>query len=147
MKTLCIGYVWAIATIAIPLQPYWESFNDVDYAILMAMRFTLIAILCLIFDMRDIVQDTKDQVPTLPVKYGLLPTYRIIWVMLLIYMCGMFYRWGYTPISFGMGAVCLWVIALLHWQKQRKDDLFYLLLVDGTTVLPVFIFYTIEWIF
>lgn len=144
MKTICISYVWAVVTIGVPLQPYWHSLDFIEVVFLIIMRFILIAVLCLIFDLRDIATDTQEKVPTVPVKYGFQVTYWVIFVLLIFYMCGMIYKWGNSPIAFGFSIIGLWILALLYGQKRHSNDYFYLFLVDGTMLLPVMVYYTLK---
>jgi hypothetical protein len=135
-KTLTIGYVWAVATVIIPLATYLTHIHLQETILLMMMRMALVGSLCLIFDLRDKEQDAHSQLPTLPVKYGLSITYGFIYALLGLYCLVLLFTFGCTIFSMGCILIAVWILKLLKWQPTRTDDFFYLVLVDGTMILP-----------
>ena len=135
-KTISIGYVWAVATVIIPLWQHLSHLQWQDALLLVVMRIAFVCSLCLIFDLRDKTQDDKCKLPTLPVKYGLSATYCVIFILLAIYTLTLVLNFGITLFSVGFIFIVFWICLLLQWQKSRIDDFFYLVMVDGTMILP-----------
>ena len=135
-KTLSIGYVWAVATAIIPLGQHLSHLHWGNIVLLAVMRIALVCSLCLIFDLRDKTQDDQCKLPTLPVKYGLSATYCVIFILLAIYTLTLVLNFGITIFSMGFIIMVFWICLLLQWQKNRIDDFFYLVMVDGTMILP-----------
>ena len=84
VKPLYISVMWSLSTIALPCV-----LHDHDYSILASPMdylpcvFTMFAS-SVILDIRDIKEDTINDVPTLPVKYGLYKSQQIIIALLAL---------------------------------------------------------------
>ena len=144
-KTLSIGYVWAVVTVLIPLGQHLSWLQWEDVLLLTIMRIALVCALCLIFDLRDKEQDDDSNLPTLPVKYGLSATYAAIFSLLSFYLLTLILNFGLTYFSLCFSFIAFWIFLLLKWQRNRKDDFFYLIMVDGTMILPVVVCVLWHW--
>jgi len=83
LKIIVLATVWTVATSVLPLLYHNKNINSYPFEIL--LRFVLIFILCVVFDIRDMQTDLQNDLYTLPNKMGLTNSFRLINIMLVIF--------------------------------------------------------------
>lgn len=140
--SICI--VWLLLTIALPVADILHLISSYKILILCFMRLLFIAALCLIFDIRDIKTDLDLRLPTLATKLGFSNARTLVLLLSTFYfLIGIFF-WQNIVLALLPLIIFLWILKILHWQKQPRTEVFYLLVVDGAMVIPYLIFIIIH---
>jgi 4-hydroxybenzoate polyprenyltransferase len=84
LKILVLAGVWTIVTSILPILYCHASLSDYPYEILLRLMF--IFTLCIVFDIRDMRTDSENNITTLPNKVGLENSYRLINIILLLFV-------------------------------------------------------------
>ena len=139
LKTLDLTAVWTIATYVLPVLYWHRAILALPFEFL--LRFVLIFALCVLFDIRDIRNDLKNNTLTLPHRIGLRNCYRLLYgaTVLFVLLSVLQYLnihtwWKLTGALLTAGAL-LWVI---RYCRSHSSPRVYLGLVDG-----VMLFYAI----
>lgn len=136
VKIVLLTLVWTFATAILSIVHLGVPIASYPYEVL--LRFLLLLVLCLAFDIRDMQVDLGDGIHTLPVQFGLTNTYRIIVVALLLYALVAFIQY----LRFGLSdrllvhlftACCSY--AAIRFVRNHPSDRNYQLLVDGQMML------------
>lgn len=69
-KSLLIAFVWAAATVSLPLLHSANSSNVGHILLIFSERFTFIFAIAIPFDIRDMKTDAFSRVKTIPIKFG-----------------------------------------------------------------------------
>lgn len=132
VKILVLSGVWTIVTSVLPIL-YWDkSLSAFPYEIL--LRFVLLFILCLAFDIRDMQTDLQAHIYTLPNKIGERNTYRLInWMIVLFLALGIIQYLRYPSLLRLTGDLLTTLLTWLaiRYTKKHPSDKAYLGLVDG----------------
>jgi 4-hydroxybenzoate polyprenyltransferase len=81
-KPFILAAVWAVITVWLPAHKAEAHL----LFLVMLRRFTFMAALCLAFDIRDINKDHRQNVMTIPVRWGKSFTYRLIDLFLVLFL-------------------------------------------------------------
>lgn len=99
-----------------------------------------ISVLCIMFDIKDYVSDSAQQLNTFVVSKGLRKTIFFIIIPLCLLGLGTFVIYGITrqfhPIKIALNVVPFaFLIAVAHSLRVRRSLLYYLVIVDGLMLL------------
>lgn len=130
LKPFILAAVWAIITVWLPAH----QADPLLLILVIARRFVLMLVLCLAFDLRDQHKDSLQGIRTIPVRWGTLFTYRLMDVLLILFVVfavlveWQFHRW--------LMLLALLASALLTKLAVRATALFageryYLGVIDG----------------
>lgn len=136
IKILVLSGVWTIVTSVLPILYWNKPLFAFPYEIL--LRFVLLFILCLAFDIRDMQTDLKADIYTLPNKIGVLKTYRLIDSMILVFLILGFIQYLRYPSLLRLTGDLLTVILAklaISYTKKHPSDKAYLGLVDGIMLI------------
>lgn len=141
LKPFLITLVWTLSCVLLPVleaqDQHLASISMRDTAILVAKRFLFIGALTVPFDIRDLFQDRKTNLKTIPVAWGEKNAYLFCQVLLAGYIVLMFlFRnngfsldfWALAIVTFLTG----WLIFKSKWEKNEYYYFFYL---DGVLIL------------
>ncbi len=136
IKIFVLTGVWTVATSILPML-FWQK-NIVEYPFEIIIRFVLVFILCVLFDLRDMKPDLKSNIYTLPNKVGIQNSYRLIYTSLALYSVLSIFQYLKHPIperlaGAGITAAATWLVT--QYVKKQPGDRVYLLLVDGIMLL------------
>jgi len=141
LKPFLITLVWTMSTVLLPILEAQDLHRTTislhDITLLMAKRFLFIGALTIPFDIRDLFEDRKLGLKTIPVLIGEKGAYLFCQVMLAGYIILLFlFRnngfsldfWALTLTAFLAG----WLIFKSKWQKNEYYYFFYM---DGVLIL------------
>lgn len=132
VKILVLAGVWTIVTSILPMMFWHRSMADYPFEII--LRFVLLFVLCLAFDIRDMQVDLDVGIYTLPNRIGLRTTYRLIDLMLVLFaVLATLQFFRYPSAVRWTGSLITAVLAKLaiEWARRHPSDKAYLLYVDG----------------
>ncbi len=141
LKPLLITLVWTLSIVLLPVLEAQDVNQTVismrDNMILLAKRFLFIAALTIPFDIRDLFEDRKTNLRTIPVVWGEKNAYLFCQVLLAGYiiLLFLFHDNGFNNDFFALTLTALltgWLIFKSSWQKNEYYYFFYL---DGVLVL------------
>jgi 4-hydroxybenzoate polyprenyltransferase len=136
LKIMLLSGIWAIATAVLPIL-YWQKLLN-DYPFEIMQRFVFVFPLCLLFDIRDMHKDMKQNISTLPLMLGLKISYQLInGTLILFVVLSLFQSIRYEAIERFVGAVlaavATWLIA--GYLRRHPSDRGYLGLADGAMLI------------
>jgi 4-hydroxybenzoate polyprenyltransferase len=83
LKIFLIAFSWTLVTVYIPINLY--IVNKISLTIVLINNFLFIAILSLLFDIKDVQKDKENNLPSIPVLIGVTKSYHIIQLILALY--------------------------------------------------------------
>jgi 4-hydroxybenzoate polyprenyltransferase len=141
LKQFLITLVWTLSTVLLPILEaqhlHFTGISMRDTTLLIAKRFLFIAALTVPFDIRDLFEDRKSGLKTVPVVWGEKNAYLFCQVLLAGYVVLLFlFRdngfnndfWALTITAVLMG----WMI--FH-SSRKKDEYYYFFFMDGVLIL------------
>ena len=136
LKIAVLAGVWTIATSVLPML-YWQK-NIGQYPAEILLRLLFIFTLCIIFDIRDMQIDQKNNITTLPQKVGLENSYRLIDITLILFVVCCFMQ--YTRFHEGGRLLSSLVTAVVTrvvtgYLRRQPSDRAYLALADGVMLV------------
>jgi len=136
LKITVLAGVWTIATSVLPIL-YWHK-SISDYPIEVLLRLLFIFTLCIIFDIRDMQADERDNIKTLPQKVGIINSYRLINTTLILFIIFSIVQYihFHEPERL-VGALLTAIItrAVVFYLKKNPSDRGYNILADGVMLL------------
>jgi 1,4-dihydroxy-2-naphthoate octaprenyltransferase len=84
LKIVVLTSVWTIATGVLPLVN--AGVSPAAYPYELAQRFIFVFALCVLFDIRDIETDSRNNITTLPNRLGVVRAYRLVNYSLLAFL-------------------------------------------------------------
>lgn len=141
LKPFLITLVWTLSSVLLPILEAQEiHLTDIsmrDTTILIAKRFLLIGALTVPFDIRDLFEDRKLGLRTIPVIWGEKKAYLFCQVMLAGYiiLLFLFKNNGFNIDFWALSLTAIlagWLIFKSEWEKNEYYYFFYL---DGVLIL------------
>lgn len=136
LKISVLAGVWTMATSVLPVL--YTGGDITEYPLEILLRLLFIFSLCIIFDIRDMQKDQRDNIHTLPQKVGIVNSYRLIDFMLLLFVVVSVIQYSRFHddarlVGALLTAVCTRVVAA--YLRRAPSDRAYLLLADGVMIL------------
>jgi 4-hydroxybenzoate polyprenyltransferase len=126
LKIFLIAGSWAGLSVF-----WWRPFNH-EALLLFLIRLIIVLVITLPFDIRDIDDDKKNQLKTIPIFLGHQKTMTLIFTLLCIAIClAQFLR--QTPV-FDYCTIALATVALSFYHLKRSDFYYYVVL-DGIFIV------------
>jgi hypothetical protein len=141
LKPFLITVVWTLSTVLLPIleakELHLTTISMQDTTLLIAKRFLFVFALTVPFDIRDLFDDNKLGVKTIPVIIGQKKAYLFCLALLTAYVILLFlYRNnGFNADFFALtltAALTSWLIFKSKWEKNEYYYFFYL---DGVLIL------------
>ena len=132
VKILLLCSVWTIVTAVLPMLFYHK--NQALYPVEIAIRFVLLFILCIMFDIRDMQTDLEGAVYTLPNRIGEQRSYTLIYYNLLLFILLSLIQFLCYHILWrflGEVATTLFAYWVIGYTRRHSSDRAYLGLADG----------------
>ncbi|MFI5196828.1 MAG: hypothetical protein ACHQD8_07040 [Chitinophagales bacterium] len=136
LKITVLAGVWTIATSVLPIL-YWQKNID-HYPFEILVRLLFIFTLCVIFDIRDMQTDQKNNINTLPQKVGIKNSYRLINSTLTLFVVlSIIQYFRFHEMERLVSALLTAVITrvVITYLQKRPSDRAYLVLADGVMLL------------
>lgn len=140
LKLFIIALVWSVSTVTLPILEINDSHlfdvNFNDLIILTAKRFLFIAAITIPFDIRDLFQDKKFDLKTIPTLFGERKAYLFCQFLLVCYTILLIvFNNGFNADFIALTLTIIlagWLIFKSNWDKNEYYYFFYL---DGTLIL------------
>ncbi len=132
MKILSLAGVWTIVTSVLPML-YWQR-HVADYPFEIIIRFLFIFSLCIIFDIRDLKTDIASNINTFPRIVGLQNSYRVINIVLVLFVLAGIAQYIRYPLWYRIMAVIVTAILtrfVAEYLKKVTSERAYLIYADG----------------
>jgi len=153
LKPFLITLVWTLSCVLFPvLEILHLHTNDIsmhDITILIAKRFLFIGALTIPFDIRDLFDDRKQGLKTIPVAWGEKNAYLFCQVLLAGYvvLLFLFRANGFSTDFWALTATVIltgWLIFKSAWEKNEYYYFFYM---DGVLILQYVILMAFRFLF
>ncbi len=144
VKLFLIAIVWSLSCVLLPileLESHIEASVTVnDTILLITKRFLFIAAITVPFDIRDLFQDKRDELKTIPVILGEQNALLICQGLLLGYMVLLLIFIERIDSNF-IGLLLTIILAgwLIFKSKWKKNEYYYFLYLDGTMIVQFLI--------
>ena len=151
LKLFLIGLVWAVSCVMLPVleinDTHAINVSMTDVVLLTAKRFLFVCAITVPFDIRDLFQDKKYDLKTIPTVFGEKKAYLFCQLLLLIYLVLLFLFNGQLDSDFLALTLTVfltgWLIFKSSWEK---NEYYYFLYLDGTLILQFILVYIFAWI-
>ena len=136
LKIITLSLLWTLVTVWFPVNE--ANFTGLSFQLIFVRRFIFIFILCLLFDIRDIEVDRKENIATLSVQLGVKRSYLLCYLLLILFAALSITQFIYLPdvpqlISMLVSAAATWIT--IEYSKKNNSDVFYLACVDGMMLM------------
>ena len=141
LKPFIIGFVWAGLVNIYPMIFYNIEHElvyvpDIIGILLFIKNFMFVAVLCIMFDIKDYAADHNRQLKTFVVNFGLRKT--IFFILLPLCMLGLasFVLYGvirhFSVLKIGLNVVPFVLLIMVAYSMHRRKSIFYyLIVIDG----------------
>ncbi|MFT5919624.1 MAG: 4-hydroxybenzoate polyprenyltransferase [Granulosicoccus sp.] len=136
-KIFTIAIVWAAVTVVLPLvnASGVSVLNDQTFWLTVLARTIFIFAITLPFDIRDLKNDKKINVRTIPMVFGVSKTIRMSIVLLAVYGSVALYAADSVYLGIGHLAAALVTAGLVMLTNPNRTDMFYSFTLEGTMVM------------
>lgn len=141
LKQFLITLVWTMSSVLLPILEsqhlHLSSISMRDVTILIAKRFLFIGALTTPFDIRDLFNDYKLGLKTIPVVYGEKKAYLFCQVMLAGYivLLFLFRHNGFNNEFWALTITAVLAGWLIFRSTIEKNDYYYFFWIDGVLIL------------
>ena len=142
LKIITLSLLWTLVTVWFPVNNM--PFDGLLFIFVFVKRFIFMFILCLLFDLRDIEIDRKENIDTLPVVMGKTKSYNLSYILLVLFLTVAFVQYLYLPqLPFLLAMVISAAVTFLIIERTKKtnSDFIYLAGIDGMMLLQAFLVY------
>lgn len=136
LKIITLVLLWTVITVWFPADQIHH--NGKQIVLFFIRRFVFLFALCLVFDLRDIDIDTKEDIKTVPVIIGVKQTHSLINVFLVVFILLTLIQFVQTSDVSGLNAMILSAAATfvtIEYVKKNRSDIAYLACIDGMMLL------------
>jgi len=141
LKPFLITLVWTMSTVLLPVLEaqdlHLTTISMHDTTLLIAKRFLFIGALTIPFDIRDLFEDRKLGLKTIPVLLGEKGAYLFCQVMLAGYIVLLFFfrNNGFSLDFWALTLTALLAGWLIFKSKWEKNEYYYFFYMDGVLIL------------
>jgi 4-hydroxybenzoate polyprenyltransferase len=141
LKPFLITLVWTLSTVLLPIleskELHLTTVSMQDTTLLIAKRFLFVFALTVPFDIRDLFEDNKLGVKTIPVIIGEKRAYLFCSVLLLAYvvMLFLYHNNGFNADFFALTLTAALTGWLIFKSKWEKNEYYYFFYMDGVLIL------------
>ncbi|MBC7915125.1 MAG: UbiA family prenyltransferase [Pyrinomonadaceae bacterium] len=142
LKLFLISLIWSLSCVLLPIVELSNSQSIVisasDTIILIAKRFLFIAAITVPFDIRDLYQDKRYDLKTIPVILGERKSYQICQGLLVVYLTLLLlYTQQFNAHFFALSLTVLLSAWLIFKSEWKKNEYYYFFFLDGTMILQL----------
>jgi 4-hydroxybenzoate polyprenyltransferase len=146
-KVFMITSVWAVTTTVLPAINAGISITNHDLLLIVIERMLFIFLLALCFDVRDIEFDKKEDLKTIPVRYGIRQTVNLYRIITLAFLLIISLNYFILSSNMRIGIAMIFSIGCTFYTVTKtsppKSDYYYLFLVDGMMIVQ----FLVTWLF
>ena len=153
LKPLMIALVWSLSSVLLPIfeadYHNQQSLSNSEIFLLILTRFIFVGAMTIPYDIRDISEDRKVGLKTIPVVLGEKKASLFCQIMFGIYFAVLLLRsphilrvdfWAFAA----MFALTWWLIFV---SRKKKDDYFYFFYLDGIFILQYIMLFCFQVLF
>lgn len=141
-KIITLAFLWTLVTVWFPVNSM--PFDTGLFLFVFVQRFVFMFVLCLLFDVRDIEIDKKENIRTLAVALGNKNSYLLAYLSLILFVVLCVAQYFYLPHTGFLIAMLLSASAtllILEVSKKTNSDYIYLAGIDGMMLLQALLIY------
>ena len=152
LKQFLITLVWTMSTVLLPVMEaqhaHLATISMRDTTILIAKRFLLIGALTVPFDIRDLFEDRKSGLKTVPVMWGEKNAYLFCQVLLAGYvvLLFLFRNEGFNADFFALTITAMLAGWLIFKSSWKKNEYYYFFYIDGVLILQYLFLLLFNWL-
>jgi len=142
LKIITLALLWTLVTVWFPVNNF--LFERTMFLFIFLKRFVFMFVLCLLFDIRDIEIDRKENIRTLAVFLDLKRSYRIAYIFLVVFVILSlfeFFCFGYRNVLIAMLLSAGATFFAVEATKKTNSDFVYLAGIDGMMLLQALLVY------
>jgi 4-hydroxybenzoate polyprenyltransferase len=142
LKIITLALLWTLVTVWFPVNNL--LFEKDIFIFVFLKRFVFMFVLCLLFDVRDIEIDTKENIRTLAVFLGKKKSYLIVNSLLLLFVILsllQFFYFGDKGVLIAMLLSAAATFFVVELTKKTNSDFVYLAGIDGMMLLQAMLVY------
>ncbi|MEO8412170.1 MAG: UbiA family prenyltransferase [Ginsengibacter sp.] len=136
MKIITLSLLWTLVTVWFPVVNL--SFEKNIFALVFLERFVFMFVLCLVFDIRDIDIDGRENIHTIAVLLGKKNSYLLAYCSLLVFIilsALQFVYFGDKTLMMAMMLSASITFLTVGYTKKSNSDFVYLAGIDGMMLL------------
>lgn len=136
LKITVLAGVWTTATSILPMIYHQKNSGDYPYEIL--LRFVFIFTLCIVFDIRDMQADMRNNIRTLPHRMGIENSYRLINITLGLFALLSIIQYFRYYLALRLAGALLTVVItwiVVTYLRKKPADRAYIILADGMMLM------------
>lgn len=142
-KIISIAFVWIMVCNVYPLLLYDIHFDFIEF-IRISLKFIWIVALTIPFDIRDVFNDQKQNLITIPSLIGTDNSYYLTYLLFSIVCVIQVFTFGLCNESLVVLTSSLLAVLFIINSKRRVSDFDYLIKLDGLMILQFLQFYIIN---
>ena len=145
LKIITLALLWTLVTVWFPVNNF--LFEKNIFVFVFFKRFVFMFMLCLLFDIRDIEIDRKENITTLAVFLGKKKSYLLAYNFLIFFVILSFFQFFYFDDKSVLIAMLLSAAATfftVELTKKINSDFVYLLGIDGMMLLQAILVYLLS---
>jgi 4-hydroxybenzoate polyprenyltransferase len=138
LKTILIALVWSVATVYVPVLQSMDSPDNFQTLFIFTERFAFIFAIAIPFDIRDMGDDTRNGIKTIPLAFGEKSALRITNIALLLCALIASVHYVVTDLAFIIPAFLFSILCTAYFinQKPLQTTLYYYHgILDGSILL------------
>ena len=136
-KPFLIGLIWVITCTVVPLIEENLLHNNAWYFII--AQFLLVSVLCIVFDIKDIVCDMQDGIKTYANTLGIKFTKSISVIIALVYYLLVYLFNDNVFLNLTNGLFTLLLITAIVFAQDKRHSFYYYVFVDSLLILQLMI--------
>ena len=144
IKIFTLTLLWTIVTVWFPVVN--SSFDRNVFVFVFFRRFVFMFVLCLLFDIRDIEIDKKENINTIAVILGKKKSYYLAYISLIVFIILsllQFYYFDDKVVLIAMLLSAVITFFTIEVTKKLNSDFIYLAGIDGMMLLQALLVYLV----
>ncbi len=142
LKIITLALLWTLVTVWFPVSNM--PVNTSIFLLVFGKRFIFMFVLCLLFDMRDIEIDKRENIKTLAVILGKKKSYLTAYAGLFLFLVMSLFQyvyWGDARVFIAMIISAALTFLTIEFTKKTNSDLVFLAGIDGMMLLQALLVY------
>lgn len=142
LKIITLALLWTLVTVWFPVVNF--SFEKNIFVFVFFKRFVFMFVLCLLFDVRDIEIDRKENINTIAVFLGKKKSFYLAYISLVVFIILsvlQFYYFDDKGVLMAMLISGVVTFFTVEFTKKSNSDFVYLAGIDGMMLLQPILIY------
>lgn len=140
IKSILIALVWTMSCVMLPIfeaeRTHHLVISNINIFLLITKRFLFIVALTIPFDIRDLFDDARNGMKTIPVILGEKGAYLFCQVLLAVHLILLFlFKNGFDLDFLALGSTTFLMGWLIFKSKWEKNEYYYFFYMDGVLIL------------